>query len=136
MNIKRFILASLAVFVSIQITDPIIHGVILGPVYESLKEVWRPDMMSKMWIMLLTSLLFSLLFVLVYIKGLEENGIAEGVRYGIIISLFMNGVYIFNQYVVYPVPFSLALQWFIYGTIQFIIYGIITAFIYKPKDDS
>ena len=132
MNVKRFIFAIIAVFVAIQITDPIIHGFILKNSYTALQHVWRPDMMSKMWIMYLTSLIFSFIFVYVFTKGYENKGIAEGIRFGIIIGLLLNVVGTFNQYVVYPVPFSLALQWFVYGMIEFILAGIVTALIYKP----
>ena len=57
----------------------------------------------------------------------------EGVRYGIIVGLFMNAIGMFIQYVMYPIPFSLSLQWFIYGMIEFIVCGIIAALMYKRK---
>ncbi|UCD70562.1 MAG: hypothetical protein JSW70_06020 [Syntrophobacterales bacterium] len=136
MNIKRFIIASIAVFICFQVLNFIIHGVILDSTYESLKDVWRPDMMSKMWIMYITSLILSFLFVYIFTKGYEARGIAEGVRYGLLIGLLMNIPGMFNQYVIYPIPFYLALQWFIYGTIEFIACGIVAALIYKPKTSS
>ena len=58
MNIKRFIAASIVVFVANQITDPIIHGLILGKTYETLQHLWRVDMMSKMWVMILASFIW------------------------------------------------------------------------------
>ena len=134
MNIKRFIIAVIAVFVTFQVLDFIIHGQILSQEYRSLSQVWRPDMMSKMWIMVITSLIMSILFVYVFIKGYEKKGILEGLRYGLIIGLFMIGVGSFNQYVVYPVPFSLAVKWFIFGMIEFTVAGIIVSAIYKPKE--
>jgi uncharacterized PurR-regulated membrane protein YhhQ (DUF165 family) len=133
MNIKRLIVASIAVFILFQVLDFIIHGVILRSTYETLKDVWRPDMMAKMWIMYIVSFIFSFLFVYVFTKGYEGRGIAEGIRYGILIGLLVN-ICVFYQYVVYPVPFSLALQWFIYGMIEFILCGIVAALIYKPKE--
>ena len=133
MNIKRFIGASIAVFFAFQIVDSIIHIFILSPVYDTLKDLWRPDMMDKMWIMYSTSLVFSFLFVYIFTKGYEGKGIAEGIRYGLLIGLLMNVVGIFNQYVVYPIPFSLAIQWFIFGMIEFVIIGIVTSLIYKPN---
>jgi len=136
MNIKRFIGASIAVFIAFQVFDFIIHGVILGSTYENLKDVWRPDMMSKMWIFYITSAILSFLFVYIFTKGYEGKGIGEGIRYGLLIGLLMNVVGMFNQYVVYPIPFSLALQWFIYGTIEFIACGIVAALIYKPETNS
>jgi hypothetical protein len=133
MNIKRFAGAVVAVFVAIQITDPVIHGMILDKSYSDLQHVWRPDMMSKMWIMFINSLMFAILFVYIFSKGYEGRGILEGVRFGIITGFFAYIFSVINQYVVYPIPFSLVLQWCLFGIIQFMIYGMVTALIYKPK---
>jgi len=134
MNFKKLILASLAVFITLQILDFVIHNVLLGTMYESLQSVFRTDMMEKMWIMYLTGIIFSFLFVYIYSKGYEGKGLFEGAKYGLIIGLVVHLVGSYNQYVVYPINYYLALQWFIYGTIELIIAGVVTAAIYKPKD--
>ena len=136
MNTKRYLGASIAVFICFQILEFIIHGPLLGKVYMSMEGVWRPDMMSKMWIIYTTSFILSFLFVYIFTKGYEGKGIGEGFRYGLLIGLLMNVVGMFNQYAVYPIPFVLALQWFIYGMIEFSICGIVAAMIYKPKEAS
>lgn len=133
MNRKRYILASIVVFVVYEITNWIVHSLILSGVYQRLQSLWRPDMMDKMWIMYVTAFIFSFLFVYIFTKGYEGKGVAEGFRYGLYIGLLMNIVGMFNQYAVYPVPLNLTIQWFIYGMIQFIIIGIVTALIYRPK---
>ena len=133
MNVKRFVVAVIVVFITFQIFDFIIHRIILAPTYQKLESLWRPDMMSKMWIFHVTSFVVSLLFVFIFTKGYEGRGIGEGIRYGLLIGLLMNVAGIFNQYAVYPIPFTLIFQWFIYGMIVFIICGIIAALIYKPK---
>jgi len=56
----------------------------------------------------------------------------EGVRYGLWIGLFTSVPMAFNLYSVLPVPVSLALQWFIYGTLQSILCGTMLAVAYKP----
>ncbi|MFH1248115.1 MAG: hypothetical protein V1490_03075 [Candidatus Omnitrophota bacterium] len=132
MNTKKMVLASIAVFIAFEVMDYIIHGVILFSVYARLAQVWRPDMMSKMWLMYLSTLVMSIMFVYIFIKGYENKGIAEGVRFGIVAGLFMNFIGMFGQYVMYPIPASLALQWFIYGMIEFIIAGVVAAIVYKP----
>ena len=132
-HVKKFIIASIAVFVSFQVLDFVIHRLILGATYESIEGVWRTDMMSKMWIMCITSFVMSFLFVYLFTKGYEGKGIGEGLRFGLLIGLLMNVVGMFNQYAVYPIPFSLTLQWFIYGTIEFILCGIVAALLYNPK---
>jgi tryptophan-rich sensory protein len=132
MNKKNFIFTSLIVFVAYQVINFVIHSLILMGAYQVLEHVFRPDMMQKMWIIYVTSLIFAFLFVYIFSRGYEGKGIAEGVRYGLIIGLLMNVVGMFNQYAVYPITFSLTIQWFIYGVIQYIICGIVAAALFKP----
>jgi hypothetical protein len=134
MNTKKFLLASLAVFITLLILEFVIHKLLLVSVYESVQEVLRPDMKDKMWIMYLTGIIFSLLFVYIFSKGYEGKGFIEGAKYGLIIGLVVHLVGSYNQYVVYPLPYSLVLKWFIYGTIEMIVAGIVLAFVYKSKE--
>jgi hypothetical protein len=133
MNVKRFIGASIAVFFAFEIIDAVVHMVILKKAYEALSSIWRPDMISLLWIFHVGSLILAFLFTYIFVKGYENKGILEGVRYGIIIGLFANIPYGFYEYAMFPLPLCLCLQWFIYGMIEFIICGMIAAGIYKPK---
>jgi len=133
MNVKKFFIASLAVFIAFQIMDMIIHGAILGPTYQLLSNLWRPDMMDKMWIMHLTSAILSFLFVYIFARGYEGKGLCEGLRYGFLIGILMNVVGAFNQHAIYPVPLSLSIQWFIYGVIEFMVCGMVASLIYKTE---
>jgi len=132
MNIKRFLAGGLAIFVIFQVCDFVIHGLILGDVYMSMMNVWRPDMMSLMWIMYVSSFVFSFLMMYVFVKGYEGRGIPEGIRFGILIGILTNGIGAFYQYALYPLPFSLIIQWFVYGLVEFILAGIAAAAIYRP----
>ncbi len=134
MNIKRYLLASLGAFVTFQLLDFVIHSVILMKTYQELSSLWRQDMMSYMWVMYLASAIMTLLFVYIYTKGYEGKGAMEGFRFGLIIGLFMQVPGVFGQYTVYPIPFNLALQWFFYGLVEFILAGIVVSLIYKPKE--
>ena len=131
MNTKKFILASIGVFFTFEILDLIVHSILLSNTYDQLNHIWRPDMDSKMWIMFVTALIFSFLFVYIFTKGYEGKGIVEGIKYGLIIGLLMLIVGLFNQYAVYPLPFILIIQWFVFGLMEFIACGIIAALIYK-----
>jgi len=81
-----------------------------------------------MWV---TSLVFSFGFVFIFTKGFEGKGMAEGIRYGLIMGIFVMFIGMFNQYATYPISLSLAIQWFIYGLIELMIAGAVTALIYK-----
>ncbi|MCB4755660.1 MAG: hypothetical protein LHV69_01265 [Elusimicrobia bacterium] len=133
MNVKRFIVTSVAVFLAFEILDAIIHMGILRKAYEALGPLWRPDMMSKMWIIHVGSLILAFLFTFIFIKGYENKGLGEGVRYGIIIGLFANIPYAFYEYAMFPLPLSLCLQWFLYGMIEFVLCGLLAAALYKPR---
>ena len=131
MNVKKYIIASIAVYIVLMILDFIIHGVILADTYMTMEGVWRTDMESFMWIMWVTSLVFSFGFVFIFTKGFEGKGMAEGIRYGLIMGIFVMFIGMFNQYATYPISLSLAIQWFIYGLIELMIAGAVTALIYK-----
>lgn len=137
MNTKKFVLAFILVFILVEITNYIIHMAILGPVYASdeVKVLFRPqeEMMGKMWIMYILDVIWSFFFVFFFVKGYENKGIFEGLRFGLYIALFFNLVSVYGQYTVYPIPYYLALQWFLYGLVQVLILGAAAALVYKPK---
>ena len=132
MNVKRFIVASLAVYVASLALGYLVHGVILRPIYDSLKNVWRPDMQSKMWIEWLNGLIVSFLFTYIFTKGYQGKGIMEGLRFGLVIGLFLSVPAAYGTYMIIPIPYYLALEWFLYGTAQWIILGAVAAAVYKP----
>ena len=134
MNTKRFWLACAAVYVVHQILSFLIHEVWLMPTYEALAHVWRPeqDMMSKMWMMWVTSAVWVILFCYIFVRGYENKGLMEGLRYGVIIGLFYFLPMAYESYVIYPITYALALQWFIAGMAMSIILGIVAALIYRP----
>jgi len=133
MNVKKYILAVLAVFVVFELLDFIIHSVILADAYESLQGVWRQNMMNYMWVMYVTALIWSVFFVYIFTKGYQNRGWLEGLRYGLLIGLLMLVMGMFNQWGVYPLPIGLVVQWFVFGLIQFMICGVVVALVYKPK---
>lgn len=135
MNLKKYIWASIAVFITIQITDPIIHGAILGKLYKEYDHLWRSDMMSKMWMMMLASFVFSFIYVYIFSKVHNRKGILEGVNFGVMSGIFVHIYSIINQYVVYPIPSVIVIRWCVFGIIQYIIMGIVAALIYMPGKD-
>jgi hypothetical protein len=131
-NIKRFVAASLAVFVVAMAVEFLVHGVILMATYESLSHLWRPGAKSMWWMIVPVLLVVSPLFTYIFVKGYENKGILEGVRFGVIIGLFTCFPTACGMYMAIAIPYSLALQWFVYGMIQVIVLGIVAALIYRP----
>ena len=131
---KKLLIAFVAVFVVGQVLGYMIHVVWLAPTYQSLASVWRPeaDMQSKMWIMFVTGAFWSFFFVYVFSRGYEGMGLVEGARYGAIIGLFFGISQSYDSYVIYPIPYSLALKWFLSGLAYCVVLGIVAAALYKP----
>ena len=134
MNWKNFFIAFVVIYIIGGLFNFIIHEVLLGATYQSLSEVWRPDMDRLMWLQWVTPLFYCFFFVYIFAKGYEGRGIMEGLRYGLIIWAFMSIPTIYGQYMVYPLPYSLVLQWLIYDLVILIIIGIVVSLIYKPGE--
>ena len=131
---KKLLIAFVAVYVVGQILGYLIHQVWLAPTYASLASVWRPqaEMASKMWIMFVTAAVWSFFFCYVFARGYEGKGLAEGARYGAIIGLFFGISQAYDSYVIYPIPYRLALDWFLSSFAYCVVTGIVVAALYKP----
>jgi glycerol uptake facilitator-like aquaporin len=136
MNKKRFWLAFVATYIVYQALGFVVHQVWLTPVYQEIAEVFRPreQMDTMVWIFSLTSAVVVLIFCYVFTRGYEGRGIGEGVRYGVLMGLFMMVVQAYDSYVIYPLPYHLVLKWFFAGMVTFVVMGIVVALVYKLAD--
>jgi hypothetical protein len=131
---KKILIGFVVVFIAMMVMSFIVDGLILGSTYESLKNLWRPDMQSKMWIYYVIMVVGSFFFSFIFSKGYEGKGIMEGVRYGLYIGIWMSIGMAYGTYAMIAIPYSLALQWFIYGVIQYVIYGVLLALVFGKKE--
>ena len=136
MNVKRFVLACVAVYLVYQVMSFVINMFILGDTYQALASVWRPEaeMMSKMWIMFLTSAVWTVLFCYIFTRGYENKGVMEGVRYGLVIGLFVGIPFSYESYAIYPITIGLAHAWVILTVVISIVCGSVLAAVYKPAE--
>jgi len=132
---KKLWIGFVVVFVAMEVLMFLIHFVILGSTYQELQSVWRPDMESLMWVYHVLALIGAFFFTFIFSKGYEGKGVIEGVRYGLYIGIWMSSGMAYGSYAMIDIPYSLALQWFIYGVIAYVIYGVVLAMVYgmKPK---
>jgi hypothetical protein len=135
MKNKTFWIGLAVLFVVAQAIGYVVHQVWLSDTYEALASAFRPqaEMMDMMWIMMLTGLGVLFFFCYIFTKGYEGKGIAEGVRYGALMGLFVGLPSAVDVYVIYPITAELAMIWYVSGVISFVIFGAIFAAIYKPS---
>lgn len=135
MNIKKWIIASVVIFVLDQILSYIVHGVLLSGMYEATANLWRPmeEMNSMMWMNWLSGLLWVFIFVYIFAKGYEGKGKMEGLRFGLLIGVFFGVSMSVGMYATQPIPGSLAFSWFVSSVVLTALYGYLAALLYIPK---
>lgn len=134
MNWKRILIATLVVFIVHEIVNFLVHGLILGPVYEAMTGTWRANMDQYMWIMYIGDLIFVFFFVYMFVKGYENKGLVEGFRYAVLVTGLVIVPGMLAQFSAYNVTFTLTVYWIIFGFVQMVINGVMTALIYKPLE--
>jgi len=130
MNVKRFVLASVVVFVFAFLFDFLVHGVVLKGAYEQTADLWRPPEEAKMGFMLFSQLCFSFMAGFIFTRHFEGKGIGEGLRFGLYIGLFLATLEI-GKYGYMPVPLFLPMAWFVGSTLKGVGAGLLLGFTYK-----
>jgi len=72
-------------------------------------------------------------FTFIYGYGHEGKGIMEGARFGLYIGIWMSMGMAYGTYAMVAIPYSMALKWFLFGIVQYIIMGIVVAAVYGKK---
>jgi len=134
MNTKRWLLASVAVFVVIGVLEFLIHGVLLSDIYKQTASVWRSEaeMQKMMWIFWVGMLVFAPFFALIYVKGYEKGkpGLGQGFRYGLYVGVMLSVMHSFGWYVILPIPLALAFYWLLGILVEFIAAGVAAGLVY------
>jgi hypothetical protein len=72
-------------------------------------------------------------FAYAYAKGYEGgNGVVEGIRFGVLVSLIVIGFGLIWQYVMFPITATYAAAIVIDSIVELALYGAIVGAIYKP----
>lgn len=115
---KKALLAVLVLLVVWSALDLVIHNVLLAEQYAAQPELWRPQAEMKMGLMYLVTLITALAFVAVYAKFFKEKGPGPGLRYGLWFGLGTGASMAYGSYSVMPIPYTMALTWFVGTMVQ------------------
>ena len=134
MNTKRLLLAIIAVFAGVWVTDFVIHGVLLQETYKQTMSLWRPEaeMKAHMKWLMLGQFLAAATFTMIYARGFAEVAhLRCGIMYGLFMGLFSQAT-TFITFAVQPFPSYLAVRWVIAGVVQGVLLGMLVYFVYRP----
>ncbi len=133
MRPARFGLAVGILFALSLLWNGVLHLVILRRANEAVQHLRRTDLPGAMGLSLLLALLISLLFVWGWARTARTGTVREGLGYGFFIGLLVALLVDGNQYLLYPIPASLALKWFAGGVLEFTLYGAVVSRLYPVK---
>jgi hypothetical protein len=133
---KKLWFGFVTVFVTTQVLEGLVNFFLLDPIYSSYSHIWRPISEMKLWMLPVTGMFFSFFFVFIFSKGYEGKGISEGVRYGLYVALMVALPNAYGTYAIMKIPYTLALQWFAYDTLEYVIAGAILSGVFSLRVDS
>lgn len=82
MNVKRFVVASLVIFVAYKFLTSFVNVIVFG-------GIWEVGFTFG-------DLGWSFLFIFIFIKGYKGKGLPEGIRFGLLIGMFFCSPIIFG----------------------------------------
>jgi hypothetical protein len=133
LNPTRLFLAAAAIFVFALLWNGLVHMVILRDANAALAGIARPQSERSLWLSLLLTAGIALLFVLSYIRCARSGGVKEGLVHGLFFAILAGLLVDLNQYLLYPVPGTLAAQWFLSGLVEFSVYGVLAGWLYPKR---
>jgi len=122
-NTKRIMIAGIVVFLVFEILSNIIRILVLDGVQEL--NVMYGD------------IVWAFLFIIIFVKGYEGRGLAEGLRFGLLMGIFISSLMVFGSNVncvSCNLPFTKSALWFVSVVLQVAVCGILAAVLYKPKN--
>ena len=132
-NTIRLLIATLLSFAFSLLYNGLVHWVILGPANKQVESLMRVDFPSKLWVSIPATLATSFLFTSLYAFFVSGKNIKTGLLYGFGFGLFIAIMVDLNQYIFYPLPFSLVAEWALFGIMEFAFIGLIVGSVVKDK---
>lgn len=134
MDLKKFIVAVIGVFVAMLAYDFAVHELILAkPLYQHHQSILRQDTPVQ-W-MMVGELISSVILVWVYarVRGSFSGGWKGGATFGLYVGILANfPTWIFNHLLIAGFPYSISWAWTIAGIGLGIVAGAVAGLLYNP----
>ena len=127
-----FVISVVALAIMSLLTGFAVHGYFLAPEYAKLTSLFRQpaDAQNYFPYMLLAHLLIGIGLTWIYRQGREAKPwLAQGVRFGLAVSVLMVIPMYLIYFAVQPMPAGLVVKQIVFSTIGMVITGIVCAFI-------
>lgn len=133
MNMKKFILSVIAVFVVVAALDYFIHGILLADEYVANASLFRGKEEMKCGLIIGWYAMTALIFVLVYARFFAEKGLRTALPYGILTGVAFGYGIGYGIYAIMPISGKLAGWWFLSSLFELTAAGLALGFIYGGR---
>lgn len=127
----KMIIAVVAVFIVWSALDFVIHGVILQSAYASMPQLWRSMEEMKMGLLYFVTFLNAVIFTMIYSKFITQKTLANALSFGILYGLAAGLSMGYGTYSVQPIPYTMALTWFLGVLVEMAVAGVIVGLVIK-----
>jgi len=128
---KRALIAVIVIFIAFVAMDFVLHGVILEPYYAESSDLWRPQDQMMVWLIWVVVLVGAAAFVYVYDRFFAAKGMKTAVVYGLVFGLGSGIGMAYGTYAVMPIPYAIALGWFLGTVVEALVAGVLLGAIVK-----
>jgi hypothetical protein len=138
LNYPRILLAGLAAWVASVAVGYLINDIWLVRLYQANAWAYRraddvaPLVPIGLGMQLLGSLAFAFAFAKGYERDREASGIAQGIRFGLVVALIIDGFAVVWNYITEPIAPRLGLLQVFAIVAEFGILGAIVGLVYHP----
>lgn len=131
--LKKIIIAVVVVFITWSVLDFVIHGILLHDAYMKTADLWRSMEEMKMELMYVVGFIAATCFVFIYALFINPKSLLTGLKYGVIFGIGAGTSMGYGSYCVMPIPYYLALVWFLGMLVETIVGGLLVGAIVKDK---
>lgn len=132
---KKILLATIAVFVLWAALDFVLHGVLLQKMYEETASLWRPMEEMKNTLMMVVTLIVAGVFCYVYSEFFKKKDTATALKYGLLYGIAGGISMGYGSYSVMPLPYNIALYWFLGSVIETVAGAYVMSLIIKQEGE-
>ena len=122
---KRPLLAGLAILIAWMLLDVLLHRLLLAPLYEASRDLWRPFDQMNVTLIYAVSLVLIGVFVGIYRLLVRPKSLGSGLALGAFVGLALGVSVGLGTFIHMPIPPAVAWGWFVSGWVKGLVAGAI-----------
>lgn len=128
---KKVAIGGVAVLVFWVAQNYLVHHHLLGGLYEGTKSLWRAPEDVRFGVYMAVTVLSAFTFAFAYAKFVTAKSVATGLQFGLVLGLGFGALDAYIDFAFMPVPYLLALGWFVSYVIGWTVSGLILGKLIK-----